>query len=103
MGGDQDAGYYRNCKGKKGLKKGKQLPVQRAVREVLLDLLFERFGVMPAALQKKIGSVDSLYALKFLSRQAIRCTDMEAFEGVLGKVLETPKSSGSEGNTSEVH
>lgn len=53
---------------------------------MLLDLLLEKFGIVPVEMQEEIDRIDSLFSLKSLFRQACRCSDMEAFDGMLRRV-----------------
>ncbi len=72
-----------------GIQEGKTLGTVSATREMLLDLLLEKFGIIPKAIQEEIDSVDSLFSLKSLFKQAFRCADIEAFEGVLRRLQGT--------------
>ena len=46
---------------------------------MLLDLLLEKFGIIPKAIQEEIDRVDSLFSLKSLFKQAFRCADIESY------------------------
>ena len=80
-----------------GLDRGKSLGSVENAREMLLDLVLEKFGFVPGGLAEEIGRMDSLFALKSLFRQAFRCNDMEAFEAMLRRVRGTCVSSGPNG------
>ncbi len=69
-----------------GLDRGKSLGSVEIAREMLLDLLFEKFGAVPDEMQDEIGRIDSLFNLKTLFRQAFKCNDMEAFGGMVHRV-----------------
>ena len=69
-----------------GLDRGKSLGSMEIAREMLLELLLEKFGIVPVDMQEEIVRIDSLFSLKSLFRQGCRCNDMEAFEGMLRRV-----------------
>ncbi len=84
----------------KGIEEGKSLGSVENAREMLLDLVLEKFGFVPGGrggLAEEIGRMDSLFALKSLFRQAFRCNDMEAFEAMLCRVRGTCVPSGPNG------
>ena len=74
-----------------GIQEGKSLGSLENASEMLLDLLLEKFGIVPDKIQDEIGQIGSLFSLKSLFRQAFRCGDIEAFEAVLRRVRGTSK------------
>jgi len=50
---------------------------------MLLDALEERFGEVPLGVSGEVQSIADRKFLKALHRRAIRCEDLDAFEGVL--------------------
>ncbi len=74
---------------KYGLKKGNR----KIVKDMVIDVLIERFVVVPAEVRESVYSVERHEELKELHRYAIRSPDIEDFEKVLSKVLSAPKKS----------
>ena len=83
-----------------GLDRGKRLGSVEIAREMLLDLLLEKFGIVPVEMQKDIGRIDSLFNLKSLFRQGCRCNDIEAFEGMVRGVREISEDRDKSGKVS---
>jgi len=79
-----------------GIQEGKTLGIVENARDMLLDLVFEKFGFVPAGLEEEIRGMTSLFSLKSLFRQACRCNDMEAFEVILRRVRGTAVPAGSD-------
>ncbi len=80
-----------------GIQEGKSLGSVENAREMLLDLVLEKFGFVPGGVAEEIERMDSLFALKSLFRQACRCNDMQAFEAMLRRVRGTCVPSGTNG------
>ncbi|HDN27608.1 MAG TPA: DUF2887 domain-containing protein [Thioploca sp.] len=70
---------------------GHQKGLIEDAREMLLEVLEERFGIVPKDLIKQIRAISLRDHLKQLHRQAIRCPDMEGFKDMLSKVLSPQK------------
>jgi hypothetical protein len=66
-------------------------------REMLLEVLEERFGIVPNDLMKRIHTVPLRKNLKQLHRQAIRCPNIEGFEEMLLKATPPPKTTDESG------
>ncbi|MFP4422865.1 MAG: hypothetical protein ACLFRG_20220 [Desulfococcaceae bacterium] len=70
-----------------GVQEGKSIGVQvgmlEATRNLLLDALVEKFGVMPARISSKIRAMENQDALEALFRQVFRCAELSEFEGIL--------------------
>ena len=60
-------------------------------REMVLDLLDERFGRVSNKLIQQIRSISQRGQLKQLHRQVIRCDDIGGFEETLSNVLPPKK------------
>lgn len=75
-----------------GLQQGLQQGLQRGMieeaREAVVDVLLERFGKCPAAMEKTISSLESIATLKSLRRHAVRAESLDAFRTFLEKCLE---------------
>ncbi|OAD22844.1 hypothetical protein THIOM_001337 [Candidatus Thiomargarita nelsonii] len=56
-------------------------------REMVVEVLDERFGVVPFDLIEQVRAVNHRDVLKRLHRQAIQCQDMESFKENLSKTL----------------
>ncbi|MCP4340336.1 MAG: hypothetical protein GY799_15940 [Desulfobulbaceae bacterium] len=83
-------------KGKKeGLKKGKKEGKKEGLKEgrlkearnMVIEVLAERFVAVPADIRNKVYSFEQHDALKDLLRYAIRSSDIDEFKTVLSKVL----------------
>lgn len=73
-----------------GVQEGKFIGVQvgmlEATRNLLLDALVEKFGVMPSRISSKIRAMENQDALEALFRQVFRCAELAEFEAVLEQV-----------------
>jgi flagellar biosynthesis/type III secretory pathway protein FliH len=67
----------------KGMKQGMQQGMLAEAREMVLEALGERFGVIPADLEKRILAMDSRRQLKELLRQALRVQSLDEFQSML--------------------
>ena len=86
-----------------GIQEGKTLGTVSATREMLLDFLLEKFGIVSTAIQEEIAGIDSLFSLKSLFRQTFKCADIEAFEGALRRLQGTQGPADESGKTSEIN
>jgi len=70
-----------------GVQEGKSIGVQvgmlEATRNLLLDAMVEKFGVMPSRLSRKIRAMENQDALEALFRQVFRCAELAEFESIL--------------------
>ncbi len=62
---------------------GHQKGLIEGAREMLLDVLEERFGIVPNDIIQDIHTVSIRDNLKQLHRQAIRCPNIDGFEEML--------------------
>jgi len=69
-----------------GIQEGKTLGMLEAVREVIVDDLTEKFGVVPVHISERIRKVRNPDTLKGLRRQVLKCRKIEEFEAVLDRV-----------------
>ena len=67
----------------KGIKKGTLETAERMV----LEVLEERFKIVPVRLVEKVRTIVSDVVLSGLLRQAVRCDSLEEFEGVLERAI----------------
>ena len=63
-----------------GIKQGIQQGLLLEAQEMLLELLEERFGIVPRSIAKKIKEIDSREVVKGLFKIAIRVNSLEEFE-----------------------
>ena len=69
---------------------------QKGVREAILEILVERFGIVPNEMMKLINTISVQETLKQLLRQAIRCSNLEGFKEMLLKAMPPPKTTESQ-------
>ena len=65
-------------------------------REDILEVLEERFGIVPNEMMKQIHTISIRKNLRQLLRQAIRCPSIEGFEKMLLKAMTFPKTTKSQ-------
>jgi hypothetical protein len=66
----------------KGFEEGRS----EGVKDMLMDALKEKFGLVPPYLSEKIGKIDDQAALKSLFKQVFKCSDLEEFEEVFKRL-----------------
>jgi hypothetical protein len=69
-----------------GVQEGKGIGMLEATRNLLLDALIEKFGVMPSRISRKIRAMENQDALEALFRQVFRCAELAEFEAILERV-----------------
>jgi predicted transposase YdaD len=74
-----------------GHQKGIQKGVIEDAREMVLEVLDERFGIIPGDMIQQVRVISLREHLKELHRQAIRCSDLESFKEMLSKALSFTK------------
>jgi hypothetical protein len=65
-------------------------------REMVLEALEERFGIVPNDIMKQLNTISVRENLKQLLRQAIRCSNLEGFQEMLLKAMPSPKTTKSQ-------
>ena len=70
---------------------GHQKGLIEDAREMVLELLEERFGIVSSEMIEQVRAISLREHLKQLLRQAIRCPDMESFKEMLLKALSFTK------------
>jgi len=73
---------------KKGIQQGIQQGMLEEARDMLLELLDERFGVLSSTIVTQIKAIGQREVLKGLFKQAIRVQSMDQFKELLLKVQE---------------
>jgi hypothetical protein len=68
----------------------------KGVREDVIEVLEERFGIVPNDIIKQIDTIAIRANLKQLLRQAVRCPNLEGFNKMLLKAMPSPKSLNQE-------
>jgi hypothetical protein len=66
-----------------GIEEGKTLGTLEACRKMVLNLLFEKFGIVPPELSGEVKRITDQELLEFLFRQALKCETMQDFERIL--------------------
>jgi len=74
-----------------GHQKGVQKGLLETLQEDVIEVLDERFGIVPSDMIKQVRAISLREHLKQLLRQAIRCPDMESFKEMLSKALSSSK------------
>ncbi|EDN66312.1 hypothetical protein BGP_0188 [Beggiatoa sp. PS] len=59
---------------------------------MIIEVLEERFGIVPNDMITQIHSIAIRANLKQLLRQAVRCSNLEGFKEMLLKAMPSPKS-----------
>jgi hypothetical protein len=75
---------------------GHQKGVIETAQEDVLEILEERFGIVPNDMMNQINSISIRKNLKQLLKQAIRCPDIEGFKEMLLKAMPSPKPTKSQ-------
>jgi len=70
---------------------GHQKGLIEEAREMVLEALKEKFGIVPSNIIEQIRAISLREHLTELLRQAIRCPDLESFKEVLSKALSFTK------------
>jgi len=72
---------------KEGLKKGLEEGALETARRMVLEVLQERFGVVPRSMMERVREIDNDGVLNVLIRQAVRCESLEEFREAMEKAL----------------
>ncbi|MCI5163428.1 MAG: hypothetical protein D3917_15695 [Candidatus Electrothrix sp. AX5] len=68
-----------------GIQEGRTLGTLETGRKMLLDLLLEKFGVLPPELTKNIRQISDQELIEFLFRKAVGCESVQAFAHILSR------------------
>ena len=71
---------------------GHQNGLLEEAREMIIEVLEERFGIVPNDMIKQIDTITIRANLKQLLRQAVRCSNLEGFKEMLLKAMPSSKS-----------
>ena len=71
---------------KEGLKEGKTLGILEATREMVVEVLLDRFKIVSASLSASIRALQNVGVLKGLYRQAVTCQSLQEFEALVQQV-----------------
>jgi hypothetical protein len=72
--------------GQQIFEEGVETGFEKAIREMVIEALAERFVAVPSAIKEAVYAVGQHDTLKSLLRYAIRSSDMEEFTKILSKV-----------------
>ena len=72
---------------REGLKKGLEEGALETARRMVLEVLQERFGVVPRSMMERVREIDNDGVLNVLIRQAVRCESLEEFREAIEKAL----------------
>jgi hypothetical protein len=70
----------------KGFEKGKNIGGLDMIRQMLMDAVLEKFGVVPPRIPRSIRQIQDIDVLRGLFRQVFRCENLEAFEEMLNRL-----------------
>jgi predicted transposase YdaD len=70
-----------------GLQEGKLQGLQEGMVEMVIEVIVERFGIIPIRLSEQIRSIHNHDALKGLFHQSLQCQSLQDFEKSLQQVL----------------
>ena len=66
-----------------GREEGEVLGLTKGTREMLKDLVMEKYDAIPKLVFEKIDGIDEIDILKTLFRKALKCDTIEKFEKIL--------------------
>ncbi len=66
-----------------GREEGEVLGLTKGTREMLKDLVMEKYDAIPKSVFEKIDGIDEIDILKTLFRKALKCDTIEKFEKIL--------------------
>ncbi len=70
-----------------GIQEGKNLGAVETHHKLLLNAIYEKFGLAPLRIADQIKKIENQNVLDILFSQVFRCADMAAFENVLRQVV----------------
>jgi len=70
-----------------GMREGMEKGELKASKEMVVEVLEEKFDIVSVGLVEKINEIENARVLKGLHRQAMRCKSLEEFEGILEKAM----------------
>jgi len=70
-----------------GIREGIEKGALETARKMVLEVLEERFDIVPFRLVEKVRVIGSDVVLSGLLRQAVRCGSLEEFESVLERAM----------------
>ncbi len=68
------------------VEKGREEGSVFAAREMLIDLFTEKFGVVPSSTQEEISRIESIFNLKSLFRQILKCSDIDQAKALVQRL-----------------
>ncbi len=70
----------------KGVAQGKDLGTVETTRNMLLEALEERYGIIPPRVSRWVRGIEKMETLNSLFRQVFRCENLAAFEEMLARL-----------------
>ena len=71
-----------------GIQQGIQQGQLTSSREALMDLLIERFDIVPEQLFQGIDRLDNLFTLKALRKNALKASSIDIFERDMNRMMQ---------------
>ena len=72
---------------REGFEEGVKFGMLEDARDMLLNVLEERFGVVPVRIVEAVKGINEREVLRGLLRRAIKCVSLEEFEGILREAM----------------
>ena len=69
-----------------GMEKGMEKGMIKKAKQVIIEVLQERFGVVDREIQKKVTEINSHEILSELFRKSLRVSSLEEFQEELKKI-----------------
>ncbi len=73
-----------------GGQQGRRAGEAEMARTLLMEVLIERFGLIPVSLSWQMPHIEDVYLLRGLFHQALQCPNLAAFETALTQVMPPP-------------
>ncbi len=71
-----------------GFQQGKQQGQLTASRDALIDLLAERFEIVPQHILQTIQQIENLFVLKMAIKQTVKASSIENFYQILKRMMQ---------------
>lgn len=71
-----------------GFQQGIQQGQLTASKDALMDLLMERFDIVPPHIIQAVNAIDNLHLLKMLRKKALKVPNIESFKNDLDMMIQ---------------
>ncbi|MFH0730200.1 MAG: hypothetical protein V2B19_28125 [Pseudomonadota bacterium] len=71
-----------------GFQQGIQQGQLTASKDALMDLLMERFDIVPSHIIQAVNAIDNLHLLKMLRKKALKVPSIESFKKDLDMMIQ---------------